>query len=460
MSEVIVMRGDIGLPASSLDAKAVAMLKAELTCQPKGWNDAVPDPVCCLHVENGRLWLPRYFDQSLWKRVADWQWSEGEHQSFTVHRALDPERGQDRAVPAMVSYLQQHNGGVLVAPTGTGKTHMGFTIAAHFERKIGVLVYKGDMFDNWTVEAKKVLGLSPDDIGIVKEDRCDLGKPVTLISIQTLLSRGVPAALGQQVGFLIADELQHYGARRWREVVAMFPARYRLGLSADPTRDDGLDDIITWSFGHIGHKAKRIRTQEVKPPTVVMLYWRRGYPYESYCRWKKKGGQWTQSDPDPMKYDKVLARDKRRTAMYAREIANALEKDRQILVLTRLTAHRDELHKLVSAVTTKTTAVWKAGLKKEQREEVVQADAIFATLKMSSDALNLPKLDTLFIVTPPGDTTQVRGRLREKAEGIERKPLMIVEGFEDTDYAKRRAARRREEYRRAGIEVQEIGRSK
>jgi superfamily II DNA or RNA helicase len=429
--------------------------------------DHAADPVCCLREEDGYVWLPRYYDRDLWDCIESWEWTEGREFDFgaiidpvTLMAALDPERGQDAAVPAMIAYIRQHNGGILIAPTGTGKTHMGLTIAATFGRKIGIPVYAGHMIDNWTDHAKSVLGLRSDQIGLVQGERCDLGKPVTIMMIQTLLSRGVPSELAEQIGFLILDETQHYGARKWKETVGLFPARYRLALSADPSRNDGLDEVVAWSVGSVGYRAKRIRTKKAKPPTCVMIRWDYDYPYTKYCRWKKIAGQWRAGDPDSMKYDKVIAKDKQRTQMFAREICNALKKDRAILVLSRFCDHRDELHALVSCDTTKTTALFGGGLSKEARSEVAKADAIFATYSMARDALNIPRLDTLVFATPPGDLTQPAGRLREKAEGIERKQLMIVDSYELADFSKRKASRRRDDYRQLGIPVTEVRRAR
>jgi len=478
-----VMRGDLGIPSHRLDDFRRQKLADQLTREKKAWDDDKAERVCCLRHADCHVWVPRHFDTSLWDNVHDWEWTEGEPHRFALKPGiLDPERGQTHAVPAMIEHLRQHSGGILIAPTGTGKTLMGCAIASAFGRKIGVPVYVGHMMDNWIFHAKKVLGLRDEDIGIVKRNRCDIGKPITLLSVQTLLSRGVPEALQKQIGVLVCDEVHRYGAKVWREIVAQFPAKYRLGLTASIERKDGLEDVVSWSFGAVGHTTPRIRNEEVKAPRVVMMAFTREYPVGKYHKWKKDpvSHEWQMGEPDPGKYDKLLSRDRVRTQMIAEEIANAARTGRQVLVLARHVAHLDQLkndtrraldpihpieriakripypadHRFVNLATLK------AGLDEDERRDVEHADVIFATYMMARDALNVPKLDTLVFATPPGDITQPMGRLREKVEDIERRDLLILDSMEKgVGFSKGRGKKRIEGYTRMGCEVKVVTRT-
>lgn len=475
------MRGDLGIPIHLLDDNQRQALVASLTRKKKLWDeDQAPESVCAARHEDCHLWVPRHYDEGLWGNVHHWDWVEGESHRFTVVAKPDPDRGQDTSIPAMVDYLQAHHGGILVAPTGVGKTQCGYAIGAAFGRKIGVPVYVGHMMDNWAAEAKRVLGLTDDQIGIVQGDRCDVGKPVTLFSIQTLLSRGeAPEALRRQIGFLVCDEVHKHGAARWREIVRMFPAKLRLGLSADPVRKDGLDDIVRWSFGGVGHRARRVRTELAQAPAIRMVAFARTYEENKYHKWKKLGGEWRMGRCDPGKYDTLLENDQARTKMVAEEIVKAAQKGRQILVLSARVDHLKELrletirgldptHPVVRVADNTPypadhrfiqTASLEAGMTPEERKVVGGADVIFATFVMARDALNVPKLDTLFFATPPGEPLQPVGRLREKAEGIERRPLRVVDCYETgVGYSKGRATRRVEAYRSLGCEVLEVTR--
>jgi superfamily II DNA or RNA helicase len=473
----LVMRGEVGLPRSDLDPFSLELLKRQLTRTPTGY-DGPGNPVCALRDDDpDQVWLPRYFQkETLWPLVGQWSWASGSPFQFNAQIRLDPERGQDTAVPAMIQHVSQHSGGILVAPTGTGKTLMGYAVASSFNRFIGVPVFVGHMLDNWVQHAKTVLGLSEDQIGIVQGERCDLGKPVTIMMLQSLLARRYPDALYEQIGFLLCDEVHRFGANVWKTVVAQFPAKYRLGLSANPVRKDGLGDLISWSFGEVGHRAKRVRSEAAVAPTVFVLNMDRDYPYESYCTWTRDNGEWAPGEPHATKYDKVIAADEVRNDLIVQEILKAIAKQRSIIVLSSLVKHLDhlrrkvylaleEIHPLKRIVQNvpypqgkcfTRLATLEAGLKPHEREQVGEADVIFATYSMAREALNIPKLDTAFFTTPTGDPLQPVGRLREKVEGVERRPLLIVDCSEATSYAKGRLTKRKRAYQSLGLRVVEV----
>jgi superfamily II DNA or RNA helicase len=476
----LVMRGEVGIPRNDLDPFSLDLLQKQLTRVPTGY-DGPGKPVCALRDDDpDYVWIPRYFQPDVfWPMIESWDWAVGQPHPFQRIAKLDPERGQDTAVPAMIAHLQQHRSGVLVAPTGTGKTLMGYSIAANFNLSIGVPVFVGHMSDNWIKHAKTVLGLRDDQIGIVQGDRCDLGRPVTIMSVQSLISRRYPDALYEQIGFLLCDEVHRFGANVWKTIVAQFPATYRLGLSANPNRKDALGDFIEWSFGKVGHRAKRVRPEAAAAPTVFVMKTDRNYSYEGYCNWVKAAGGWEQGDPHAIKYDKLLAVDPVRNALIATEIVKAISKDRAILVLSSLTAHlatlramvftllEHKVHPLARIVRNEPYPddhrfirldTLEAGLKPAERGRVGEADVIFATYAMAREALDVPKLDTAFFCTPTGDPLQPVGRLREKIEWLDRKPLMIVDVAEAPPYSQNKLKKRISAYRGLGLKVIEVTR--
>jgi superfamily II DNA or RNA helicase len=466
----VAMEGEIGIRIDTLDDDQLADLRKRLTLKTKPWSDKEePREVPCYREENGYIWLPRHFEAArLWSRVTQWSWIDGDPYEFDFSRVKpDPDRGQTLAIPTTVAYLQRHSGALLVAPTGTGKTFMGLVIGAHLGRCIGVLAYAGHQVDNYTEEAMKTLGLSEDQIGIVQQDRCDLGRPVTIMMVESLLSRRYPDALYQQIGYLCADEVQCYGAVEWRRVLRQFPARYRLGSSADPKRHDGLGKLIGWSFGAIAYTASRVRTQNTQTPTVVAIQWMRDYEYTRFCCWEQgEDGSWEPGEEaHPTKFAKVLAKDDERNAMLMIETANAAEKGRSILVFSQFVDHLERLRLMFDVEIQRrggnrvvTSAFYIGGMKKPARIQAVSADVIFTTYAMSRQALNVPKLDTEIFATPAGNPLQPIGRMREKAEGIDRNPLMACDVFELAQYSREKMIARRGRYRRLNIKTQEVQR--
>jgi superfamily II DNA or RNA helicase len=469
---VAILNGEIGLLKGEISEKQVEFLKTRLTLRTTPYKGVDPENVLCYRDDGDRIWMPRHFAQGfLWQLIDNWRWTDGIEWQWDKFGTPDPERGQPESIQKMIEHLEAKYAGILISPTGTGKTFMACWIGAHLQRYIGWFAYSGHMVDNAMEHAQSILGLREDQIGLVQGDRCDIGKPFTIMMVQSLLKRTYPDELYEQIGLLVADEVHRYGAQEWRKVIAKFPARYRLGVSADPNRSDGLGDLITWTFGHIGHESKRIRNKDVKPPSVVGVKWNVEYPLESYCSWKKdRDGEWVPGDPHPTKYDKKLSKDNARSKMFSVEIANAAEKGRNILVFSRMVEHLkatktftdielEERGKLPSTSLLIGEKKGSAKKKKAKRAAAMQAQVIFTTYAMAREALNIPKLDTMFFLTPPGNALQPIGRLREKSEGHDRKSLLIVDGYESCGYSRRKFRRRQSQYASLGIPVKVVQRS-
>ena len=116
------MGGELGLPLAALDADSLDDLRKQLTLVTTPWDDNPPETVYSYRERDGYIWIPRYFKPRVfWQLVAEWRWTLGKPYTFTPTGQLDPERGQVSAVPTMISHVRANSGGLLVAPTGTGK---------------------------------------------------------------------------------------------------------------------------------------------------------------------------------------------------------------------------------------------------------------------------------------------------------------------------------------------------
>ena len=472
-----LVRGEVGLLKSNLTLDQADSIRADLTITTKPWDDNPSETIYAWREDTTHLWVPREWQPSL-RHGADDQTSLGLAHTFDTSKVrLDPERGQVQAIPAMLSYLQANLAGLLIAPTGTGKTLQGLVLGAKLGRHIGWPVYAAHQEDN-VREHAHLIGLSQADIGVVRSDRCDLGKPLTIMYVPSLLARDYPSELFDQFGILVADEVNRYGAPQWKNTVAKFSARYRLGLTADPHRFDGLGPLVTWLFGDIGHEAQRIRSKNIQVPSVTAIRWCRKYSLGSFCKWKQIAGEWRMGDGHPTKYDHQLAKDTERTEVFMEFAKAAALKGRRVLVFSSLVDHlveaREILMRLLDPMSPAerfarseappfglpTTSFYKAGMtKKADRDRAMDSDVKFTTFAMARDAFNDPRLDTMFFLTPPGNPLQPKGRLREKDEGYGRKPLMIIDGYEDSPYSSEKYRKRRDYYREDGLTVRQIERA-
>jgi Type III restriction enzyme, res subunit len=453
----VILGADLGIRLDTITPNQREYLESQLTAKSIAWKNNPVTTVVGYYEQDGYLWVPRQFGLSQgFEPDLDIR-EPGLPQDLEFKATLDPARGQVNAVRDMVNYLRKNGGGILISPTGSGKTLQSYAIASHFNTSIGILVYAGHMVDNWIAQANLAFGLKPDQIGLVQQDECTLGKPITIIFIQSLLSRKYPEELYKQIGFIIVDETQRFGSTMWSKVIGQFPAMYRLSMTADKARKDGLDEVIKWNFGNVGHTV----TKRTVVLTVTKIHVDVDYSFNSYKDWRQSA-LLGRDVGDSMRYDKQLAKDSRRNQEIVKLLLQARKIGRKIIVFSRLRDHLDSL-KAMFDKQIKTQSNYPetisdflvGGMKKAQREEAMKADIKFSTYAYARDALNDTSLDTMFFATPPGDPLQPAGRLRDKGSP-DRHPLQLVDFHESNDYSTQKWFRRHKTYNQLGFTVKEF----
>lgn len=133
--------------------------------------------------------------------------------------------------------------GVVVMPTGTGKTEVA--LAAMRDTSVSTLVVSPvrDLMYQWQ---RRILAGLGYDSGIIGDNVFRV-KP---ISVTTYDSACIHMdRLGNQFGLLIFDECHHLAGPQRRDAARMSPAPYRLGLTATLERSDGLHTDLGWLIG-------------------------------------------------------------------------------------------------------------------------------------------------------------------------------------------------------------------
>jgi superfamily II DNA or RNA helicase len=157
--------------------------------------------------------------------------------------------------------------GVLQAPTGSGKTIMGLAIASTLQQKTIFIVHTKTLLKQTVEEVEKMFGFTP---GIIGNGKFEI-KDFTVATIQTLSNRQIPA---NTFGLAIFDECHHVPANSFLKIANSLKIKYMYGLSATPTRADGLTWALYATIGPTLHKIARntlVQNNSIVPPKVIYV---------------------------------------------------------------------------------------------------------------------------------------------------------------------------------------------
>ncbi len=138
---------------------------------------------------------------------------------------------------AVESWAGNSYRGLVVLPTGAGKTIVALYAMAVLRVPTLVVVYTREQLLEWSEKIRRFLRLGPGvRVGLFYGDRKDVAE-ITLATYQSAY-RYVDV-LRSRFGLLVVDEAHHLPADKFKLIASSVLAPYRLGLTATPYRDDG-----------------------------------------------------------------------------------------------------------------------------------------------------------------------------------------------------------------------------
>jgi len=164
----------------------------------------------------------------------------------------------------------KHNEGVIVAPSGSGKTIMGLELIARQKQPALILVHRKQILDQWIERIQAFLGIAKTHIGQYSGVKKKIGKQITVGLLQSLARKGDLSELKNSFGTVIVDECHHIPASTFREVIAQLNPRYLYGLTATPKRKHNDEKLI---YVYIGDIIARMAVSDVPVyETKVVTY--------------------------------------------------------------------------------------------------------------------------------------------------------------------------------------------
>ncbi len=133
--------------------------------------------------------------------------------------------------------------GVIVLPTGSGKTFIGIKAISLLNTPTIVIAPTIDLMNQWRARLKEELKV---DVGILGGGE----QEIKAITVSTYDSAYIYAErLGNRFGFMIFDEVHHLPAEGYRHIAEMFASPFRMGLTATYEREDGLHTELNRLIG-------------------------------------------------------------------------------------------------------------------------------------------------------------------------------------------------------------------
>jgi superfamily II DNA or RNA helicase len=341
---------------------------------------------------------------------------------FSSSRKLREEQKQALDVVLNGFRKEVRLGGMVKASPGWGKTALGCALIAELQIPTLVVVHKEFLMSQWMERIAEFLPGA--QVGIAQQETCDYKDKHIVVGMVHSLAKGeYPKSFFNWPTLMIVDEVHRIGARSWAPVPPMFNARWRIGLTATPRRKDGADNVFKYHLGPILFHAKEQRLK----PLIKRVY--------TKFHLVKTQNFNPAIAPESLILGLLCANEQRNRRIIELAI-EAVKAGRKILILSKRLKHLNRLEadfhrewKEGGHGKAVATGYYIGGMSEEARFEASFARVLFATAQFAAEGLDIPALDTLFLVNPMSDVEQAVGRILRPVEG--KKPPIVVDFRDD-----------------------------
>ncbi|MDE5545803.1 MAG: DEAD/DEAH box helicase family protein, partial [Malacoplasma sp.] len=370
------------------------------------WN--VPYIISTYRIENGNIYLPKgllneilskFKEQDIKYKLKN-KSTSGKTIKITTNFELNN-------IQKKYFYeLIKHNTGVLIAPTGFGKTMIGINLIKEFSKNTLIVVDRKIIAEHWKAMILKYTNITEDEIDLNKQKK-------NKIMIRTYQSINNDSKLDQfkDVGLTIVDECHHSAAYKYENVIKKLNSKYLYGLTATFKRYDNLEKIVSFLFGNIVEvdnsmvEAKSQKILKIIPTNFSVLH---------------------SKNKNISKIHKYLIEDENRNKLICKLLENLYKKNKKVLVLSEWVSHIENIYFKINKKIPNTIMLHGQMNKKELNSELSKAEIdipkiILATGKFLGEGYDLKSIDTIVNIFPfsfEGKLKQYMGRIRENGKNV------------------------------------------
>ena len=299
-------------------------------------------------------------------------------QGYDWHAPFELRDYQHDAVDAAL----EGGGGLVVIPTGGGKTVVGLRLAYELQHPFIVLAHTVEIAEQWCERIAERLGVTPARyFGGDRENG-----PVMVALYQSVYDDGEireDARLDHDVA--IYDEAHRVGSTVFNEVALACRARWRFGFSATPTRGD---NAMLKVLGGVGERVYEIGVEElISKGYLAEPEWRILDPPKVDGRYRN----W-QSE-----YKHAIVQNDARNDMLVTEIERV---PKPALVTTEQVAHGERLEALLQERSVDARFVSGSS---SDREEIIESfragelSVMVATAGLVSEGFDVPSIESFVL---------------------------------------------------------------
>lgn len=316
-------------------------------------------------------------------------------------------------IPIIETALKSDQG-VIVAPSGSGKTIIGLELIARKKLPALILVHRKQLLDQWIERIQSFLGITKLHIGQYSGTKKKFGKQITVGLLQSMARKSDLSELRDKFGTIIVDECHHIPAATFREVVAQLNPKYIYGLTATPKRKHNDEKLI---YAYIGDIIAQIEASDIElvsdlphqPPEVLIRTTSLSVPFKF-------------STDHFQILAKVVCFDTARNQMIVGDILSKVSENKRLLVLSERKEHLEILAmylkgKCETIVISGDDSAPKRKSKLKQIESG-HYQVILSTGQFFGEGLDIKSISCLILAFPfsfEGKLVQYMGRLRDSS---------------------------------------------
>jgi len=348
---------------------------------------------------------------------------------------------RDYQQQALDAWTASGRRGVIVLPTGSGKTIIGMKAISMLNAPSLVVAPTIDLMNQWRSRLEEEFKIEIGALGGGEQE-------VKAVTVSTYDSAYIHAErLGNKFALIIFDEVHHLPAEGYRHIAQMFASPFRMGLTATYEREDGLHTELTRLIGGkvFEKKVNELAGEHLSPYHIEKITV--GLVREEQEQYNLNQGIFSDylrksnlTLKSPADFQKLVMRSGRdpnaRAALLARNAArdiafnstSKIEKLAEILKNHResrvfiFTEHNKLVHRisrefLIPAITYRTGGKERSEILERFRAGVYRA---VVTSKVLDEGIDVPDADVGIIISGTGSErafVQRLGRILRKRQG-------------------------------------------